>query len=116
MKKSALKEFIRSQIITELNIEDETKALEDYETKLDAVIKKKEEAGLTEEEGPTKSDIKKTQGLAKTWEELARVEKEMKSVAKKWSKAKGEEKETLLNILKNKTQIKKELVKLLDKV
>ena len=40
----------------------------------------------------------------------------MKSVAKKWSKAKGEEKETLLNTLKNKTQIKKELVKLLDKV
>ena len=117
MKKSALKEFIRSQIITELNIEDETKALEDYETKLDAVINKKKEAGLTEEEeGPTKSDIEKTQGLAKTKEELARVEKEMKSVAKKWSKAKGEEKETLLNTLKNKTKIKKELVKLLDKV
>ena len=175
MKKSALKEFIRSQIITELNIEDETKALEDYEAKLDAVIKKKEEAGLTEEdtsdamdydtyvalaqgylqgfnrphslnkdelevvgrkivkqlykgnidravgelteeEGPTKADIKKTQGLAKTKEDLARIEREMKSVAKKWSKAKGEEKETLLNTLKNKTKIKKELVKLLDKV
>ena len=116
MKKSALKEFIRSQIITELNIEDETKALEDYEAKLDAVINKKKEAGLTEEEGPTKADIKKTQGLAKTKEDLARIEREMKSVAKKWSKAKGEEKETLLNTLKNKTKIKKELVKLLDKV
>ena len=116
MKKSALKEFIRNQIITELNIEDETKALEDYETKLDAVIKKKEEAGLTEEGGPTKTDIKKTQGLAKTKEELARVEKEMKTIAKKWSKAEGEEKEKLLNTLKNKTQIKKELIKLLDRV
>ena len=180
MKKSALKEFIRNQIITELNIEDETKALEDYEAKLDAVIKKKEEAGLTElgesinlsdynedvekaidvginigsnfnekdvmyyvhnnwmegnisaeeamkkinryispireEEGPTKADIKKTQGLAKTKEELARVEKEMKTIAKKWSKAEGEEKEKLLNTLKNKTQIKKELIKLLDRV
>jgi len=49
MKKSALKEFIRSQIITELNIEDETKALEDYETKLDAVINKKKEAGIEED-------------------------------------------------------------------
>ena len=50
MKKSELKNFIREEIISTLSesIEDETAALEDYEAKLDDVIKKKEEAGIEE--------------------------------------------------------------------
>ena len=51
MKKSELKNFIREEIISTLSesIEDETAALEDYEAKLDDVIKKKEEAGIEED-------------------------------------------------------------------
>ncbi len=64
----------------------------------------------------SKSDIKKTQGLAKTKEDLARIEREMRTLARDYSKAEGVEKEKLLNILKDKTKIKKELVKLLDRV
>ena len=39
----------------------------------------------------------------------------MRSLAKKYSKAKGQEKEDLLNKLKSKTKLKKELEKILDK-
>ena len=64
---------------------------------------------------PTKSDIKKTKGLAKAKEELALLTREMKSLAKKYSKAEGEEKEKLVKILKDKTKLKKELESILDK-
>ena len=56
--------------------------------------------------------IKKNKSLAKAAEELAILQSEMKSLAKKYSKAKGQEKENLLNILKSKTKLKKELERL----
>ena len=68
-----------------------------------------------EEAEPTKSDIKKTKGLAKAKEELALLTREMKSLAKKYSKAEGEEKEKLVKVLKDKTKLKKELESILDK-
>ena len=64
---------------------------------------------------PSKSDIKKTKGLAKAKEELALLTREMKSLAKKYSKAEGEEKEKLVKTLKEKTKLKKELESILDK-
>ena len=77
----------------------------------------KEETPVTEDEGkePTKSDIKKTKGLAKAKEELALLTREMKSLAKKYSKAEGADKEKLVKILKDKTKLKKELENILDK-
>ena len=68
-----------------------------------------------EDKEPSKSDIKKTKGLAKAKEELALLTREMKSLAKKYSKAEGEEKEKLVKILKDKTKLKKELESILDK-
>ena len=185
MKKSELKNYIRENIISTLSesIEDETKALDDYESKLDDVIKKKQEAGIEEDatpkgedffydyldigmsylEGfgkkhslddsqleklgkkivdqlykgdvgkaydaivkrgamnededkePSKADLKKTKGLAKAKEELALLTREMKSLAKKYSKAEGEEKEKLVKVLKDKTKLKKELESIVDK-
>ena len=64
---------------------------------------------------PSKSDIKKTKGLAKAKEELALLTREMKSLAKKYSKAEGEEKEKLVKTLKEKTKLKKALESILDK-
>ena len=185
MKKSELKNFIREEILSTLSedIMDDTKALEDYEAKLDDVIKKKEEAGIEEDatpkgedffydyldigmsylEGfgkkhslddnqleklgkkivdqlykgdvgkaydaivkrgamnededkePSDAEIKKNKSLAKAAEELAILTREMKSLAKKYSKAEGQEKEDLLNKLKSKTKLKKELDSILDK-
>ena len=75
-----------------------------------------EEAPVTEDEDkePSKSDIKKTKGLAKAKEELALLTREMKSLAKKYSKAEGADKEKLVKILKDKTKLKKELESILD--
>ena len=67
-----------------------------------------------EDEEPTKKDIKKTKGLAKAKEELALLTREMKSLAKKYSKAEGDDKEKLVKILKAKTKLKKELESILD--
>jgi len=67
-----------------------------------------------EDKEPSKSDIKKTKGLAKAKEELALLTREMKSLAKKYSKAEGADKEKLVKILKDKTKLKKELESILD--
>ena len=84
--------------------------------KFKKLVGDKEEAPVTENEEaePTKSDIKKTKGLAKAKEELALLTREMKSLAKEYSKAEGEEKEKLVKTLKEKTKLKKELESILD--
>ena len=74
----------------------------------------KEDLKEDEDKEPSKSDIKKTKGLAKAKEELALLTREMKSLAKKYSKAEGEEKEKLVKTLKAKTKLKKELESILD--
>ena len=119
MKLSELKNFIRENIISTLSedIQDDIQALDNYSAKLDAVIQKKEEAGIEEEEHkePTQADLKKTKGLAKAKEELALLTREMKSLARRYSKAEGLEKELVLNLLKSKTKLKKELEAIVDK-
>ena len=80
----------------------------------DAIVKRgvmKED----EDKEPSKADLKKTKGLAKAKEELALLTREMKSLAKKYSKAEGLEKEMVLNLLKSKTKLKKELEAIIDK-
>lgn len=81
------------------------------------LAKAKEEAGLTEEDDkePSDAEIKKNKSLAKAAEELALLTREMKSLAKKYSKAEGEEKEKLVADLKKKTKLKKELEAIIDK-
>ena len=74
----------------------------------------KEDLREDEDQEPSKKDIKKTKGLAKAKEELALLTQEMKSLAKKYSKAEGEEKERLVKTLKAKTKLKKELESILD--
>jgi len=58
--------------------------------------------------------VKKTKGLAKAKEELALLTREMKSLAREYSKAEGDDKEKLVKILKDKTKLKKELESILD--
>ena len=68
-----------------------------------------------EEDEPSDSEIRKNKSLAKTAEELAKIQSDMRSLARKYSKAEGEEKEKLLKTLKEKTKLKKELESILDK-
>ena len=80
----------------------------------DAIVKR---GAMNEDEDkePSDAEIKKNKSLAKAAEELAILTREMKSLAKKYSKAEGQEKEDLLKKLKSKTKLKKELDKILDK-
>ena len=73
--------------------------------------------GLNENEDkePSDAEIKKNKSLAKAAEELALLTREMKSLAKKYSKAEGQEKEKLVADLKKKTKLKKELEAIIDK-
>ena len=64
---------------------------------------------------PSKAELKKTKGLAKAKEELAQLTKQMKSLARKYKKAEGEEKEKIVADLKKKTKLKKELDSIIDK-
>lgn len=77
----------------------------------------KQETKIKEDEDkePSDAEIKKTKGLAKAKEELVLLTREMKSLAKKYSKAEGEEKEKLVKVLKDKTKLKKELESIIDK-
>lgn len=72
---------------------------------------------LTEDEDkePSDAEIKKNKSLAKAAEELAQLTKQMKSLARKYKEAEGEEKEKIVADLKKKTKLKKELDKILDK-
>jgi hypothetical protein len=77
----------------------------------------KVETPVTEDEDkePSKSDLKKTKGLAKAKEELAQLTKQMKSLARKYKEAEGEEKDKIVADLKKKTKLKKELNAIIDK-
>ena len=85
---------------------------------MEKTIQLKKEAGIEEDEEkePTKKDLKKGAGsLTRLGYQLADVQAEMRSLAKKYSKAEGEEKEELLKKLKEKTKRMKELEKALNK-
>ena len=105
------KHFNKSQLNNRLDTKYYTRGF------VQAIIDSADSLNLNESEDkePSKSDIKKTKGLAKAKEELALLTREMKSLAKKYSKAEGEEKEKLVKTLKEKTKLKKELESILDK-
>ena len=84
-----------------------------YKGSIDAA--KKELVKEDEDKEPSDTEIRKNKSLAKTAEDLALIQADMRSLARKYSKAKGQEKEDLLNKLKEKTKIKKELESILNK-
>ena len=92
------------------------KGINDLETAIFDEDNKRSGGKIDENEDtePTKKDIKKTKGLAKAKEELALLTREMKSLAREYSKAEGEDKEKLVKTLKAKTKLKKELESILD--
>jgi len=119
MKKSELKSFIKEEIKSILNEESTEQEIEQTK-ELTAAIEKlkqaKEDAGLSEEEEePSSTELKSTMGLAKAKDELALLAREMKSLARKYKEAEGEEKVKIVADLKQKTKLKKELEAIVDK-
>jgi NADH dehydrogenase/NADH:ubiquinone oxidoreductase subunit G len=140
MKKSELKKYIKEAIIAELT-EDMKGAVELPANTSPSAIKKYTDQNidveLTKEAKKVKGEDdveddeekldKKAQAAAKkgggkvgklqrVTAQLKELEKEMKELVGKWKKAEGKEKETLLDKLKEKTKVKKELEALEDKL
>jgi LysM repeat protein len=119
MKRSELKEFLRTEIISVLSevSSDDVENQKAYNAELEKTAKLSKEAGLTEEEDeePSAKDMKsaKKDSVSKIANKLQQTTKEMQSVVKKWKDAEGSEKERLLVRLKELTKIKKELEGLL---
>ncbi len=99
--------------------------LEDYSNELDAVIDKQKELGKLqkEEDDDDKDAVKgamKARGKFKKLDlavkALKDIETEMKSLARKYSKADESEKEKIKDILRAKTPKKKELEQLVAKL
>jgi NADH dehydrogenase/NADH:ubiquinone oxidoreductase subunit G len=128
MKKSELKSYIKETIIAELG-----GAVNLGKNANPADIKKFTAQGIdvnlkeNEEEDDEEKLDKKAQAAAKkgggkvgklqrVTAQLKELEKEMKELVGKWKKAEGKEKETLLDKLKEKTKVKKELEALEDKL
>lgn len=119
MKRSALKEFIREEIIEILSeaSPEEVEAQKELNAELEKTADLKKKLDSMNEElddmEPTAADINKKDSVASLATKLSKTNQEMKTVVNQWKKAEGKEKEELLNRLKTLTKIKKELEGLL---
>lgn len=117
LSKSQLKEAIKEEILSILSEADpeDIEAQADLNAELEKTRDLADEVGdaLSEqEEEPTASDLK-SDSVASLARELGKITREMKTVVNQWKKAEGEEKEDLLNRLKELTAMKKEVEALL---
>jgi len=97
--------------------EEEVQNQQDLNKELEITAKLSKELSEGEDEEVFNPDakVKKNKGFNKAKDELALLTQEMKSLARKYSKAEGEEKEKLVKTLKAKTKLKKELESILSK-
>jgi uncharacterized protein (DUF3084 family) len=103
MKLSELQQAIE-EIITEILNEN-----------ANLVTEVEDDDDSTSEKEPTKAELRKNAGVAKVKDELAKVTKKMKDLAKEYSKAEGDKKDKIKDQLKSLTAEKKDLEKRLDK-
>jgi uncharacterized phage infection (PIP) family protein YhgE len=115
--KSQLKKTIREEILEILSEADaeDIKAQQDLNTAMDDTIAKKNELGdaLSEQDDEPKASDLKSDSVASLAKELGKITREMKTVVNQWKKSEGEEKQELLNRLKELTAMKKEVEALL---
>ena len=112
LTKPKLKEIIREEII-EILSEQSPEEVEKLNVALEKTIELKKQAGLTEDEDEPKASDLKSDSVASLAKELGKITREMKTVVNQWKKSEGEEKQELLNRLKELTAMKKEVEALL---
>jgi hypothetical protein len=128
MKKSALKEYIREEIIKALSEETNQaitiaeKEEDDVEVKDNWNKQDKDDISIDDEDidktatKSAKSGGKEFSSLNKAISALKQVEKEMKSLAGDYKKSEGKDKENIISKLKEKTKLKKELEQFINKL
>lgn len=117
LSKSKLKETIREEILNILSEADpeDIKAQEDLNDRMEKTKELADELGaaLSEQEDEPKASDLKSDSVASLAKELGKITREMKTVVNQWKKSEGEEKQELLNRLKELTAMKKEVEALL---
>jgi hypothetical protein len=126
MKKSELKSYIKENIIDALSeaTPEEVSAQADLNKELEKTVKLKQAAGLEEDNDVDDKDAiaqaKAARGKHKKLDialkALKLITTDMKSLARDYSKAEGEEKEKIKDELKSKTPKKRELEALVAKL
>ena len=127
MNTSELRSLIREEIISVLKEADSDLSAKELEARADATKDLNKELEKTvdlnkelqkenDDEEPTTSQLKgaSKDSIAVIAGKLQQVSSELKSIANKWKKAEGDEKETLKNRLLTLTNIKKELESMLE--
>ena len=114
LTKSQLKETIREEILEILSelTPDQASQLAD-ETERAAAAAERLKAAISEQEDEPKASDLKSDSVASLARELGKITREMKTVVNQWKKSEGEEKQELLNRLKELTAMKKEVEALL---
>jgi len=92
-----------------ISIDEKKKSEEDEDVEVKDDWNKVDKEDSFVEKEPSAKDLKKGDKVTKMAAKLAMVTKEMKSVVSQWKKAEGNEKDRLLNRLKELTKVKKEL-------
>ena len=115
--KPQLKETIREEILSILSEAEpeDIEAQEDLNAELEKTRDLADEVGdaLSEQDDEPKSSDLKSDSVASLAKELGKITREMKTVVNQWKKSEGEEKQELLNRLKELTAMKKEVEALL---
>ena len=101
LTKSQLKETIREEILEILSelTPDEASELADETERAAAAAERVRDALSEQEDEPKASDLK-SDSVASLAKELGKITREMKTVVNQWKKSEGEEKQELLNRLK----------------
>ena len=123
MKKSEFKSFIKENIIDILSeaTEEEVQNAKELNKELEKTIKLQKQLGEDEDKDDEDAirGAKKAKGKTKRYDlavaGFKKIEREMRSLAKDYSKAEGAAKENLLAKLKELTKKKKEAKELVDK-
>ena len=117
LTKPQLKETIREEILSILSEADpeDIEAQEDLNTELEKTKNLADEVGdaLSEQDDEPKVSDLKSDSVASLAKELGKITREMKTIVNQWKKSEGEEKQDLLNRLKELTAMKKEVETLL---
>ena len=123
MKRSDLKKYIREEIINTLSeaTEEEVQNAKELNKELEKTIKLQKQLGEDEDKDDEDAirGAKKAKGKTKRYDlavaGFKKIDREMRSLAKDYSKAEGAAKENLLAKLKELTKKKKEAKELVDK-
>jgi hypothetical protein len=109
MTRTQIKNYIREEIIEILTPAEAEETADALAQAADSAERIEKALSEEEVEEPTDVELRKSEDIVDVASKMTETAKEMKSLAKQYKAAEGEEKEDILKRLKELTKIKKEL-------